>query len=91
MPEIFVGRLWDKLITRVADSRHNDATVRFENIVKPAGILFRAFGGDKGLVMKITQSTDNQGKRGWLQRISGSEQKIELVWRDHEAQYQLIP
>lgn len=87
MPEIFVGRLWDKLITRVADSRHNDATVRFENIVKPAGILFRAFGGDKGLVMKIAQSTDNQGKRGWLQRISGSEQKIELVWRDHEALY----
>jgi nitric oxide reductase NorD protein len=87
MPEFVVGKLWDRLLSRAVESRNEDAAVLFEDIVKPAGILFRALGGDKGLTIKIAQSTLNQGKRGWLQRIAGSEEKIELAWRDHEALY----
>jgi len=87
MPEFFVGRLWDRLITKAVANRNDDATVLFEDIAKPVGILFRALGGDAGLTMKISQSTHHPGKRGWLQRFSSSEEKIELAWRDHEALY----
>jgi len=87
MPEIFVGRLWDRLITGTAAIRYENATVLFEDIAKPASILFRALGGDKGVIIKIAQYTNNKGKRSWLRRISGFEEKIELAWRDHEALY----
>ena len=49
--------------------------------------MFRALGGDQGLAIKIAQSTHHQGKRNWLQRLSGFEQRIELAWQDHEALY----
>ena len=83
--EQFVGTLWHRLVTRAADTGHGAAAVRLEDIAKPAGILFRALGGDSGLVLKAAQATDNAGRRNWLQRLAGSERKIELAWRDHEA------
>ncbi len=85
MPEFVVGKLWNRLLSGAVESRDEDAVVLFEDIAKPAGILFRALGGDKGLAIKIAQPTHNQGKRSWLQRVAGSEEKIELAWRDHEA------
>ncbi len=87
MPEFVVGKFWNRLLSGAVESRDEDAVVLFEDIVKPAGILFRALGGDKGLAIKIAQSTHNHGKRSWLQRVAGSEEKIELAWRDHEALY----
>jgi nitric oxide reductase NorD protein len=83
--EQFVGTLWHRLVTRAADTGHGAAVVRLEEIAKPAGILFRALGGDRGLVLKAAQPTDNAGRRGWLQRLAGSERKIELAWRDQQA------
>lgn len=83
--EQYVGTLWHRLVTRAADSGHGAATVRLEAIAKPAGILFRALGGDRGLALKAAQATDNAGRRNWLQRLAGSERRIELAWRDREA------
>ncbi|MDP2265780.1 MAG: nitric oxide reductase, partial [Thiobacillus sp.] len=83
--EQFVGTLWHRLVTRAADSGHGAATVRLEAIAKPAGILFRALGGDRGLALKVSQATENAGRRNWLQRLAGSERRIELAWRDREA------
>ena len=83
--EQFVGTLWHRLVTRAADSGHGAATVRLEAIAKPAGILFRALGGDCGLALKVSQATENAGRRNWLQRLAGSERRIELAWRDREA------
>ena len=87
MPEFVVGKLWDRFITGVADNRENNTAVLFEDIAKPAGILFRALGGDAGIALKMSQSTHHYGKRNWLQRIAGSEEKIELAWLDHDALY----
>lgn len=83
--EQFVGTLWHRLVTRAADTGHGAATVRLEEIAKPAGLLFRALGGDAGLALKAAQATDNIGRRNWLQRLAGSERKIELGWRDQQA------
>ncbi|MDH5552255.1 MAG: nitric oxide reductase, partial [Nitrosomonas sp.] len=87
MPEFVVGKLWDRFITGAAIKCENNTAVLFEDIAKPAGILFRALGGDAGLTLKMSQSTHHHGKRSWLQRIAGSEEKIELAWRDHDALY----
>ncbi|MDH5600516.1 MAG: nitric oxide reductase, partial [Gammaproteobacteria bacterium] len=87
MPELIIGKLWDRLISGAVEDRDKETVVLFEEIEKPAGILFRALGGDAGLAIKISQSTHHQGKRGWLQRIAKSEEKIELAWRDHAAVY----
>lgn len=87
MPEFVVGKLWDRLITGAAEKRDNNTAVLFEEVAKPAGILFRALGGDAGLALKMSQSTHHHGKRSWLQRLAGSEEKIELAWRDHDALY----
>ncbi len=83
--EEFVGGLWHRLITRAADTGHGAAAVAFDDIARPAGILFRALGGDGGLALKASQPSDYAGRRDWLQRLAGSGRKIELAWRDCEA------
>lgn len=85
--EEFVGALWHRLVTRAAATGHDAAGVVIADIAKPAGIMFRAFGGDAGLALKAAQATDNSGRRGWLQRLAGAERKIELAWRDQQALY----
>lgn len=83
--EEFIGRLWHRLITRAADTGHGAAAVSLDDIARPAGILFRALGGDGSLALKAAQMTDSAGRRNWLQRLAGSGRKIELAWRDRQA------
>ena len=85
--EEYVGTLWHKLITRAADNHHRDAVVTLQQTVKPAGILFRAMGGDGGLAIKAAQQTTHGTRRTWLQRVAGSGQKADLAWLDQEILY----
>lgn len=80
-----VGALWHKLITRAADKRYPAEAVTLEQISKTAGILFRAWGGDSGLAVKSAMATVHGAKRSMLQRIAGSNLKIELTWLDGET------
>ena len=79
-----VGALWHKLITGAADKRYPVEAVTLEQISKTAGILFRAWGGDSGLVVKSACATAHGAKRSLLQRIAGSNLKTELTWLDGE-------
>lgn len=83
--EEFAGALWHKLVTRAADTRHRDASITLSTVSKQAAILFRAMGGDAGLVVKSAQATNHGAQRSWLQRLAGSGEKADLPWRDHEA------
>jgi nitric oxide reductase NorD protein len=85
--EEIAGKLWDRLMHRVTDTRHRAATVRLPEIARSAGIFFRALGGDSGLDVKATQATEHGARRSWLQRIAGSGGEAELAWRDREALY----
>jgi nitric oxide reductase NorD protein len=80
-----VGALWHKLITRAADKRYPEQAVTLEQISKMAGILFRAWGGDSGLVVKSATATLHGAKRSLLQRIAGNNLKTELTWLDGET------
>ncbi len=83
--EEHVGELWHRLITRVADNQYPTATVFLHDIQKRLGIYFRALGGDSGLQIEIADATSNLAKRNLLQRIAGSNAKIQLAWRDERS------
>jgi len=85
--EEIAGKLWDRFMTRVTDTRHEQAAVTLPEISRTAGILFRALGGDAGLGVKAAQATEHGARRNWLQRLAGTGHKTELAWRDHEALY----
>jgi len=83
--EEHVGQIWDRLITRAADRRHPEAAVTLEQASRCAGILFRALGGDGGLRVEAANATEHGARRSWLQRLGGSNRKVELAWRDEQA------
>jgi len=80
-----VGQLWHKLITRAADNQHPAAAVYLHDVQKKIGIYFRALGGDSGLQVEIADATTNLAPRNLLQRIAGSNAKIQLAWRDERS------
>ena len=80
--EEYIGALWHRLITDVADKRYPNDAVSLEQISKIAGILFRSWGGDSGLAVKSATATQHGAKRTLLQRIAGSNLKTELTWLD---------
>jgi nitric oxide reductase NorD protein len=80
-----VGELWHKLITRIADNQYPGAAVQLRDIQKGIGIYFRALGGDSGLQIEVADATANLAHRSLLQRIAGTQAKIQLAWRDERS------
>jgi nitric oxide reductase NorD protein len=83
--EEYVGELWHKLVTRVADKQHAEAAVTLDEISKTAGIFFRALGGDAGLSLSAAPATRHGARRKWMQKIATTGDRIELSWRDGET------
>lgn len=83
--EEYVGGLWHKLVTRVADKQHEEAAVSLVEISKVAAIFFRALGGDSGLNLSAAPPTRHGARRGWKERLASSGERIELSWRDGES------
>ncbi len=85
--EEHVGQLWDRLIRRVARQEYPRAAVRLEDVVRPAGVLFRALGGDGGLRIVAAAASVHGARRRWRERLAGTNRRVELAWRDGEALY----
>ena len=83
--EEYVGALWHRLITRIADTRHPDQAVRLTEVRQTLSIYFRALGGDAGLRIESADATAARNRRGWLQRVAGIGGRVELAWRDDDA------
>ncbi len=82
-----IGKLWHRLITRVADTGHTEAAVELDQVARTVGVLFRAMGGDGGLQVAAATARQHGARRSWLQRIAGSHETVELAWRDGETLY----
>ena len=80
-----VGEIWHRLITRAAQTRYPQAAVSLDTVSRTTGILFRALGGDGGLEVRAASAMEHKARRSLLQRIAGSNQTIELAWRDEQA------
>ena len=83
--EEYVGELWHKLVTRVANKQHAEAAVSLDEISKTAAIFFRALGGDAGLNLSAATSTRHGARRGWRDKFASSGERVELSWRDGET------
>lgn len=83
--EEYVGELWHKLVTRVADKQYMEATVTLDEMSKVAAIFFRALGGDSGLSISAAPPTRHGARRSWKERIASSGERVELSWRDGET------
>ena len=80
-----VGELWHRLITRASDKSYPQAAVHLPELERTVGILFRALGGDGGLEVESANATEHGARRNLLQRIAGSNRKVELAWRDEHS------
>lgn len=80
-----VGAFWHRWITRTASQHHPDAAVELEEIKKTLGVLFRALGGDGGLKVEASYATDHFGHRNLLQKIAGSDKRVNSAWRDERS------
>jgi nitric oxide reductase NorD protein len=83
--EEHVGALWHRAITRLSERRHPFAAVTLEEVAAPIGIFFRALGGDGGLQVEAAEASAHGARRGFLQRLAGLDDKVELAWRDERS------
>jgi nitric oxide reductase NorD protein len=83
--EEWVGKVWHRYITGISHNRYADAAVTLEEVRKTIGIVFRALGGDGGLRIDAATAVAHGARRSWLQRLAGSNQRVEYSWRDDEA------
>jgi len=83
--EEFIGKLWHNWVTKAAAGHYPEAAVKLGEVEKTAGILFRAFGGDPGLKVAAATSEEHGARRGWLQRLAGSNQRVAQGRRDAET------
>jgi nitric oxide reductase NorD protein len=77
-----VGALWHRLVTRLSDRRFPKAAVSLPEVSRTLSIYFRALGGDAGLEVTSAEEWLHGARRGWLQRLAGTQRRIALAWRD---------
>jgi nitric oxide reductase NorD protein len=83
--EELVGQLWHRLITRAARSEHPEAAVTLQEVRRTIGVVFRALGGDGGLVVEASTPVAHGARRRWLARLAGSGREVTPGWRDARA------
>ena len=82
--EEFVGELWHKFITGIAENSNDEHAVELKDVRRILGIYFRALGGDASLNISGSSATYHQARRSVFQKIAGSGKKVELSWLDSE-------
>lgn len=80
-----VGSWWDSLIKKAAYRGYPQAAVRLDTMEKVAPVFFRAMGGNPALGLRSTVGTEHQGKRSLLERIAGTNDRVELAWADDKS------
>lgn len=85
--EEWVGKLWHRTITGSANRRFPEYAIHLEDVRRTVGVMFRALGGDPGLRLEKAAPTVHGARRTLLERIAGSNRKVELAWRDEQALY----
>lgn len=83
--EEWIGKIWDRVITRAASQGYPQAAVSLAEMNRTAGVVFRALGGDRGLRVEAAAATSVTARRNWLQRLAGSGKRFELAWRDAQS------
>lgn len=80
-----IGIAWHRLINRLAARRFPEAAVELSCVSRDAALLFRALGGDHAVQVQAGAQTRHGAKRTLLERLAGSERKVDLAWVDGQA------
>ncbi len=80
-----VGIAWHRLISRFAARRFPEAAVLLQDISRDAALLFRALGGDHGVMVQAGAQSSHGARRSLLERLAGSGFKADLAWLDRQA------
>ncbi|MBF0471808.1 MAG: nitric oxide reductase [Gammaproteobacteria bacterium] len=80
-----VGALWHRLISSRDTDGYRHAAVTLAEMRDRLGIIFRALGGPAGLVIAPSFATTIRSRQSFRQRLSGSQQRVTLSWRDEQA------
>jgi nitric oxide reductase NorD protein len=83
--EEFVGMRWHKLINRLARTSYPEAQVCLEDEGPRLAMVFRALGGDPGLVIKPATDRTLKPPRHWLEKMAGTGRHYALAWRDEDS------
>ncbi len=83
--EEYVGVKWHEFITRKARTDFPEAEVFLKEHQLTLSILFRALGGDPGLRIEAASPRDYYTRRTILQKVAGSNNQVELAWKDGET------
>lgn len=83
--EEYIGDLWHRLVTRVAQREYPQAAVTLDTVERSVGLLFRAFGGDAGLRVAAAADLGHTGRRRFLQRLAHTGDRIAQAARDSET------
>ncbi len=83
--EEHVGTLWHRIVSQRRNRRFPEAAVQLVDVIRSLAIFFRALGGDGGLKIEASSRTPYQTKRSLMQRVAGSQRKVELGWRSESC------
>jgi nitric oxide reductase NorD protein len=83
--EEHVGMLWHRLITHSSVKHYPEYAVYLDEVRHSAGVMFRALGGDGALKLESSPLTEYRTTRTLLQRVAGSNKKVELAWRNEST------
>jgi nitric oxide reductase NorD protein len=80
-----VGRLWDRFITRRAQTGHAQAAVSLAELQRTVAVYFRALGGDAAVRLAPAAERATGARRRWLARLAGSGERTAVATLGEDA------
>ncbi len=85
--EEYVGKVWDRFVTKKTNRFHEDKKVFFTDISKSLHLFFHLMGGEKGKDLQITDKRHISTSRTVLEKISFLGEEFYLAWQDEKSLY----
>lgn len=83
--EEWVGEIWHNMITRRANTEHQEAQIKLSEVSAQLAPYFRALGGEHHKSLEAAPSLKVNFRRSLVQRIAGTHQRTELSWQDDRS------
>lgn len=83
----FVGKFWDKYLTKKASRLFKDEAVMCMDITKALKIFYHLLGGEKGKELHITDKRSIHTSQTLLEKFSGTGNTFFLAWQDEKGIY----
>ena len=85
--EEFIGKVWDRYLTKKTSKLHEEARVNFADLSKSLHLFYHLMGGQKGKDLQVTDKRHLNSTRTLLEKISFLGQEFYLTWQDEKSVY----